>query len=76
MFTDENPFERLKPCLLESINKQGMLFFLLANVLTGLINMSFITSDVNNRYHSTGIITAYMFIACCVVHFISKRQAR
>ncbi|EJW81521.1 hypothetical protein WUBG_07570 [Wuchereria bancrofti] len=43
---DENPLEVLKPFLVDSINEQGLLFFLLANILTGLVNKSINTSSL------------------------------
>ncbi|KAL3994888.1 GWT1 family protein [Acanthocheilonema viteae] len=69
---DENPFERLKPCILDSVNRYGMPFFLLANVLTGLINLTITTSSVTNTYHSTTLIAAYMFILCAFIHVYTR----
>ncbi|CAJ0931915.1 unnamed protein product, partial [Mesorhabditis belari] len=34
--TDENPWEGVQPCLLDSVNKMGFLFFLIGNVFTDL----------------------------------------
>ncbi|CAG9540583.1 unnamed protein product [Cercopithifilaria johnstoni] len=69
---DENPFERLKPCMLDSVNRYSMLFFLLTNILTGLINLTITTSSVTNIYHSTTIITLYMFISCLLIHVYTR----
>lgn len=38
------------PYSLESINNNGMLIFLVSNVLTGLINLTFNTLDMDNNY--------------------------
>ncbi|VDN26783.1 unnamed protein product [Gongylonema pulchrum] len=66
---DESPFERLKPCILDSVNRYGMLFFLLTNVLTGLVNLSITTTNVTNALHSTAIIIAYMLASCATIHY-------
>ncbi|VDK86167.1 unnamed protein product [Onchocerca ochengi] len=69
---DEGPFERLKPCMLDSVNRYGMSFFLLTNILTGVINLTITTSSVTNVYHSTTIITIYMFISCILIHVYTR----
>uniref|UniRef100_A0A0R3RS13 Phosphatidylinositol-glycan biosynthesis class W protein n=1 Tax=Elaeophora elaphi TaxID=1147741 RepID=A0A0R3RS13_9BILA len=69
---DENPFERLKPCMLDSVNRYGLPFFLLTNILTGLINLAITTSSVTNIYHSTTIIIIYMFISCAIIHVYTR----
>ncbi|VDN82272.1 unnamed protein product [Brugia pahangi] len=69
---DESPFERLKPCVLDSVNRYAMPFFLLANLLTGLINLTITTSSVTSVYHSMTIIIVYMFISCLVIHVCTR----
>uniref|UniRef100_A0A1I8EPL3 Phosphatidylinositol-glycan biosynthesis class W protein n=1 Tax=Wuchereria bancrofti TaxID=6293 RepID=A0A1I8EPL3_WUCBA len=69
---DESPFERLKPCVLDSVNRYGMPFFLLANLLTGLINLTITTSSVTSVYHSMAIIIVYMLISCSVIHVCTR----
>lgn len=57
----------ITPALLESINFNGLLFFLLSNLLTGLVN---ICIDVLNldSYGSLIILTSYMAVNCAVVY--------
>ncbi|VDO45073.1 unnamed protein product, partial [Onchocerca flexuosa] len=69
---DEGPFERLKPCMLDSVNRYGMSFFLLTNILTGVINLTITTSSVTDVYHSTAIITVYIFISCILIHVYTR----
>ncbi|VIO93863.1 Uncharacterized protein BM_BM11952 [Brugia malayi] len=71
---DENLLEALKPFLVDSINEQGLLFFLLANILTGLVNKSINTSSVKNHYHATAIITVYMCSCVTIVHLFTRLQ--
>ncbi|VDN82271.1 unnamed protein product [Brugia pahangi] len=71
---DENLLEVLKPFLVDSINEQGLLFFLLANILTGLVNKSINTSSVKNHYHATAIITVYMCSCVTIVHLFTRLQ--
>uniref|UniRef100_A0A1I8EQN4 Phosphatidylinositol-glycan biosynthesis class W protein n=1 Tax=Wuchereria bancrofti TaxID=6293 RepID=A0A1I8EQN4_WUCBA len=73
---DENPLEVLKPFLVDSINEQGLLFFLLANILTGLVNKSINTSSVKNHYHATAIITVYMCSCVTLVHLFTRLQKK
>ncbi|CAL8363657.1 unnamed protein product [Lota lota] len=56
-------------CLFQAINRNQLLFFLLANVTTGLTNIlvdTFSTSD----YVSVSVLLAYMFINCGAVHIL------
>ncbi|CAL8236307.1 unnamed protein product [Boreogadus saida] len=56
-------------CLYQAINRNQLLFFLIANVTTGLTNIlvdTFSTSD----YVSVSVLLAYMFINCGAVHIL------
>ncbi|KAK0407772.1 hypothetical protein QR680_003584 [Steinernema hermaphroditum] len=52
---------KLNPCLMKALNAKGTLvgFFLLSNVMTGMINLSMDTIGVTNPYIATSIIGAY-----------------
>ncbi|VDN06592.1 unnamed protein product [Thelazia callipaeda] len=71
-FADESPFERLKPCVLDSLNQYGMQFFLLTNILTGFINLIISTISVTDIYHSTAVIIVYMFTSCAAIHVYKR----
>jgi hypothetical protein len=53
------------PLILEAINYNGLLFFLLANLLTGLINICVQTLTVG-VLQSLSIICGYIFLLCSV----------
>lgn len=56
-------------CLFQAINRNQLLFFLLANVTTGLTNIlvdTFNTSD----YVSVSVLMCYMLINCGAVHIL------
>ncbi|VDK23249.1 unnamed protein product [Anisakis simplex] len=71
---DENAFELLQPCLLRAINKNAMCFFIIANVLTGVVNMLGIPSKYSGQYQSTACITLYILIVCASIFALSKRR--
>ncbi|XP_072383693.1 uncharacterized protein PIG-Wa isoform X2 [Diabrotica undecimpunctata] len=52
--------------IFEAVNHNGLIFFLIANVLTGLINMSMNTRKVD-MFPSLLIVMGYMTINCLVV---------
>ncbi|KAL1512997.1 hypothetical protein ABEB36_002485 [Hypothenemus hampei] len=54
------------PHLYDAINFNGLIFFLVGNVLTGLVNKSVKTKLVNS-VNSIWILTGYMFVNCFVV---------
>ncbi len=62
------------PLIVESVNFNGLLFFLLANVITGLINMIFSTLLIN----TTGslLIIIYYILFCCTVNVILYHKKR
>ncbi|KAL6733220.1 hypothetical protein Aduo_003886 [Ancylostoma duodenale] len=67
---DDSPWCGVQPCLTTSINKSALAFFLLANILTGLVNLTIDThhtDDVTAMF----ILISYMLTLCVVVHFRS-----
>ncbi|XP_060519001.1 uncharacterized protein LOC132697465 [Cylas formicarius] len=63
------------PLLFEAINFNGLAFFLIGNVLTGLVNMTF---DTREAAAPTAILvmTGYMFVSCLFVHFLHSRKIK
>ncbi|XP_030755072.1 uncharacterized protein At4g17910 isoform X2 [Sitophilus oryzae] len=51
------------PFILEAINSNGLIFFLVANVLTGLVNLT-ITTNLVSSMNSLIILIVYMLINC------------
>lgn len=68
----ESVYENLVPESLEAVNVNGLVVFLLANVSTGLINMSVNTLDAS-RELSMVILTAYAFFLAGVSAFLRSR---
>ncbi|XP_028840219.1 phosphatidylinositol-glycan biosynthesis class W protein [Denticeps clupeoides] len=60
-------------CLLQSINRNQLLFFLLANVLTGLTNACVDTVNCG-PVHSVCALLAYMFVNSAVMFILHRRQ--
>ena len=58
--------------IMKAINYNGLLFFLLGNVLTGLINLNIKTLLVN-EVQSVLIILLYMFTCCAFIVFCTRR---
>lgn len=63
------------PYIYEGINYNGLLFFLIANVLTGLVNLSISTKKVDN-FASIIILSVYMFINCYTVFVLYTKELR
>ncbi|XP_052896661.1 uncharacterized protein LOC128303660 [Anopheles moucheti] len=57
------------PLVLQAINANGLFFFLIANLLTGLVNLVFQTFLLGNAAALT-IISYYMFMVCVAVCFL------
>lgn len=57
------------PIILNAINYNGLAFFVLANLLTGLVNLTFQTMLVNAA-GCLFILTAYMFVLCSITTFL------
>ncbi|KFB42316.1 hypothetical protein ZHAS_00010002 [Anopheles sinensis] len=63
------------PLILEAINSNGLFFFLIANVLTGLVNIMFQTFLLGNAAALT-ILVYYMFMLCVAVSFLSINNVK
>lgn len=72
----QTKINRTIPCILESVNFNGLLFFLLGNLLTGLINLSMYTLLIWDHERSLAIITLYIFTCCSVTSFLYAKQWR
>lgn len=56
-------------CLIQAVSRNQLLFFLLANVTTGLVNSTVDTLNCN-RLFSVYVLVVYMFINCTVVYVL------
>ncbi|XP_066249696.1 uncharacterized protein [Euwallacea similis] len=54
------------PYLYEAINYNGLIFFLVGNILTGVVNLSLRTKFVE-KFAAIMILVGYMFLNCSVV---------
>ena len=61
--------------LLEAINFNGLLYFLLANLLTGAVNLSTVTMSASTSLSLT-LLTAYMLTLSLVVSALHVRHIR
>ncbi|XP_022914374.1 uncharacterized protein [Onthophagus taurus] len=61
------------PFIFDIINYNGLLFFLVANLLTGFVNMTFETLVISTR-NSFLILVVYMMVNCVVVYYLYKVQ--
>ncbi|XP_045159757.2 phosphatidylinositol-glycan biosynthesis class W protein-like [Mercenaria mercenaria] len=59
--------------LISAINYNGLFYFLLANLLTGLVNMSVKTIYQSNLVAMT-ILTGYMFLLSSVLYFLYRKK--
>jgi len=64
-----NMYNLLIPVLLESINFNGLIFFLLSNFITGLINI-YIDAFNTDSLMSSIILVSYMFVDCTIVFIL------
>lgn len=62
-------------CLLSAVNYNGLMYFLLANVLTGLVNLSLDTLQLSTAQSMTILIT-YMGILSFVTLMLYKWKIR
>ncbi len=69
LFSDGNPFEQLEPCLWCRINSKGLWFFLLSNILTGMVNFSLPTIDLEDSL-ATLLLIGYSFVLA-VIPFVT-----
>ncbi|CAO4366461.1 unnamed protein product [Caenorhabditis nigoni] len=70
----DDPFSPVSPCLSDSINRHSLLFFLVSNVLTGLINLSIPTAHTLPAQFSFPILLAYLTVCSGIVHFLEYRK--
>lgn len=66
---------RYCPMVLSAINYNGMAFFLLANLMTGMVNMSFQTLLVDT-VGCVFIVSTYMFVLCSIMTFLYVNEIR
>jgi len=59
--------------VLNAFNRNGLAIFCLANVLTGLINMTLPTLDMND-YQAMAVLISYMSILTGVGLFLDQRN--
>ncbi|KAF8430297.1 GWT1-domain-containing protein [Tirmania nivea] len=62
---DEERYKLATPQVLEDFNKEGLPIFLVANVLTGVINLSLNTLDMPNHL-AVGVLVGYVFVLTAV----------
>lgn len=62
----KEPFKLFEPCLWKSINRSALVSFLLANLMTGFVNLNFRTLDADNVQCLT-IMLIYSFLVCALV---------
>lgn len=63
------------PVILKAIEYNGLAFFLAANILTGLINMTFQTLLVDSG-GGVFLLTAYMFVLVAITSFLYVNKIR
>lgn len=62
-----------QPCLISAINKNQLLFFLLANVMTGTVNI--LIDTIHSRAAFTlCILHLYMFLNCLIMYILHGRN--
>ena len=64
-FMEEKSIKKSTPRLLHAFNRNGLFIFLLANILTGLVNLSFDTIHMGD-YWAVAILGAYALILSAV----------
>ncbi|XP_030384432.1 uncharacterized protein At4g17910 [Scaptodrosophila lebanonensis] len=63
------------PMFVEALNMNGLLHFMLSNLLTGFVNMT-LKPDERNRFESVLIMTIYMLSSSCVSFVLYRRGIR
>lgn len=63
------------PYIVEAVNYNGLPFFLLANLLTGLVNLHVTTLEADNE-SAVSIVIIYMFINCIFVAFLYGKKIK
>ncbi|XP_041865159.1 phosphatidylinositol-glycan biosynthesis class W protein [Melanotaenia boesemani] len=67
--TDKKRKEMERLCLVQAVSRNQLLFFLLANVMTGLTNSVVDTLSCSSSF-SVCVLLMYMFINCFVIFFL------
>ncbi|NWR52359.1 PIGW protein, partial [Regulus satrapa] len=62
-----------QPCLISAINKNQLLFFLLANVMTGAVNILIDTIHSEAAF-TLCILHLYMFLNCLIMYLLHARN--
>ncbi|XP_070591454.1 phosphatidylinositol-glycan biosynthesis class W protein [Erythrolamprus reginae] len=60
-------------CMISAVNKNQLLFFLLANVLTGFVNMHFDTMH-SNTLSAMLVVHLYMFTNCLIMYMLQAKN--
>ncbi|RHZ80596.1 hypothetical protein Glove_134g60 [Diversispora epigaea] len=71
----EEDEKNVVPIIMDAINFNGLGVFLLANLLTGLVNLSIYTLYVNNII-AVGILVGYMFIISVIATLLWSKGLR
>ncbi|KAE8623561.1 hypothetical protein XENTR_v10005654 [Xenopus tropicalis] len=56
-------------CLIQAVSRNQLLFFLLSNILTGLVNMM-VNTMTTTSFLSLLVLVLYMFCTCLIVYFL------
>ncbi|KAJ8275792.1 hypothetical protein COCON_G00075440 [Conger conger] len=60
-------------CLIQAVNRNQLLFFLLANILTGLTNVIVDTVSCDDL-HSVCVLLCYMFMNCFILFILHLKE--
>ncbi|GMS82442.1 hypothetical protein PENTCL1PPCAC_4617 [Pristionchus entomophagus] len=77
--SEENPFATSEPCLMAALNRHPLLFFVLSNVTTGVINLSIRALSLESWSLSPpvslSLLFGHMLAACAVpVYMCAKKK--
>ncbi|KAA8586399.1 hypothetical protein FQN60_000235 [Etheostoma spectabile] len=67
--SDQKTGEIERHCLVQAVSRNQLLFFLLANVMTGLTNSVVDTMSCGSSF-SVCVLLSYMFMNCFVIHVL------
>lgn len=70
---DKNKF--VLPKILENVNSNGLSYFLVANLMTGAVNLS-IRTLVVSRFNTFVILNAYMAVTLVLVAFLKQKGVK
>ncbi|XP_071447168.1 uncharacterized protein [Hetaerina americana] len=72
---DSPKTEEVVPVLLQAVNQNGLAYFLLGNLFTGIVNLSVRTLHVRTG-PSVIILTLYMLILCAVANILYVKKIK